>query len=133
MAPEGKEACFILIPLAPGLEDNSEIRKKYFNVVIKRLEERTGQSIKKHILFQESFCVNDFISEYNSYKGNAYGLAMTLFQTAFLRPKIESKKVKGLYFSGQLTVPGPGVPPSLISGKISAGLLEKYFRKPNKQ
>ena len=133
MAPEGKEACFILIPLAPGLEDNSEIRKKYFDIVIKRLEERTGQSIKKHILFQESFCINDFISEYNSYKGNAYGLAMTLFQTAFLRPKIESNKVKGLYFSGQLTVPGPGVPPSLISGKISAGLLEKYFKKPNKQ
>ena len=75
--------------------------------------------------------MNDFISEYNSYKGNAYGLAMTLFQTAFLRPKIKSKKVKGLYFSGQLTVPGPGVPPSLISGKISAGLVEKHFKKPN--
>ena len=133
MAPEGKEACFILIPLAPGLEDNQEIRKKYFDIVINRLEKRTKQSIKKYILFQESFCINDFISEYNSYKGNAYGMAMTLFQTAFLRPKIESKKVKGLYFSGQLTVPGPGVPPSLISGKISAGLLEDYLKKPSKQ
>ena len=133
MAPPDKEACFILIPLAPGLEDNSDLRKKYFDIVINRIEERTGQSIKKHILFKESFCINDFISEYNSYKGNAYGMAMTLFQTAFLRPKLESKKVKGLYFSGQLTVPGPGVPPSLISGKISAGLVEDYFRKPNKQ
>tara|TARA_B100001778_G_scaffold240360_1_gene200760 strand:- start:814 stop:2289 length:1476 start_codon:yes stop_codon:yes gene_type:complete len=132
MAPNGKEACFILIPIAPGLKDNLELRNKYFDKVIKRLEERTGQSIKDHILFKESFCVNDFISEYNSYKGNAYGLAMTLFQTAFLRPKIKSKKVKGLYFSGQLTVPGPGVPPSLISGKISAGLVEKHFKKPNK-
>ena len=133
MAPKGKEACFILIPLAPGLEDNLDLRTKYFDIVINRLEERTGQKIKKHILFQESFCLNDFISEYNSYKGNAYGMAMTLFQTAFLRPKIESKKVKGLYFAGQLTVPGPGVPPSLISGKISAGLVEEYFKKPNKQ
>ena len=132
MAPNGKEACFILIPIAPGLKDNLELRNKYFDKVIKRLEERTGQSIKDHILFKDSFCVNDFISEYNSYKGNAYGLAMTLFQTAFLRPKIKSKKVKGLYFSGQLTVPGPGVPPSLISGKISAGLVEKHFKKPNK-
>jgi phytoene desaturase len=132
MAPKGKEACFILIPLAPGLNDTPTLRKKYLDLVINRLEQRTEQEINKHILFKESFCINDFISEYNSYKGNAYGMAMTLFQTAFLRPKLESKKVKGLYFCGQLTVPGPGVPPSLISGKISAGLVEKYLRKPNK-
>ena len=132
MSPLGKEACFILIPLAPGLNDTKDLRKKYLDLVIKRLEKRTEQEINKHILFKESFCVNDFISEYNSYKGNAYGMAMTLFQTAFLRPKLESKKVKGLYFSGQLTVPGPGVPPSLISGKISAGLVEKYLKKPNR-
>ena len=132
MAPSGKEACFILIPLAPGLNDTPTLRKKYLDLVINRLEQRTEQEINKHILFEESFCINDFISEYNSYKGNAYGMAMTLFQTAFLRPKLESKKVKGLYFCGQLTVPGPGVPPSLISGKISAGLVEKYLRKPNK-
>jgi len=132
MSPLGKEACFILIPLAPGLYDTKDLRKKYLDLVIKRLEKRTEQEINKHILFKESFCVNDFISEYNSYKGNAYGMAMTLFQTAFLRPKLESKKVKGLYFCGQLTVPGPGVPPSLISGKISAGLVEKYLKKPNR-
>ena len=132
MAPKGNEACFILIPLAPGLNDTPTLRKKYLDLVINRLEQRTEQEINKHILFEESFCINDFISEYNSYKGNAYGMAMTLFQTAFLRPKLESKKVKGLYFCGQLTVPGPGVPPSLISGKISAGLVEKYLRKPNK-
>ena len=132
MSPPGKEACFILIPLAPGLNDTKDLRKKYLDLVIKRLEKRTEQEINKHILFKESFCINDFISEYNSYKGNAYGMAMTLFQTAFLRPKLESKKVKGLYFSGQLTVPGPGVPPSLISGKISAGLVEKYLKKPNR-
>ena len=132
MSPPGKEACFILIPLAPGLNDTKDLRKKYLDLVIKRLEKRTEQEINKHILFKESFCINDFISEYNSYKGNAYGMAMTLFQTAFLRPKLESKKVKGLYFCGQLTVPGPGVPPSLISGKISAGLVEKYLKKPNR-
>ena len=132
MSPPGKEACFILIPLAPGLNDTEELRKKYLDLIIKRLEQRTEQEIGKHILFKKSFCVKDFISEYNSYKGNAYGMAMTLFQTAFLRPKLESKKVKGLYFTGQLTVPGPGVPPSLISGKISAGLVEKYLKKPNR-
>tara|TARA_B100001059_G_scaffold171012_1_gene171086 strand:+ start:27152 stop:28609 length:1458 start_codon:yes stop_codon:yes gene_type:complete len=125
MAPQGKEACFILIPIAPGLEDTEGLRNSYFEIVIDRLESLTDQSIKDHILFRESFCVNDFISVYNSYKGNAYGMANTLLQTAFLRPKLKSKKVKNLYFTGQLTVPGPGVPPALISGKLVAGLIEK--------
>ena len=89
------------------------------------MKKKTAQNVKNHILFKESFCVKDFISEYNSYKGNAYGMANTLRQTAFLRPKLKSKKVDGLYFTGQLTVPGPGVPLSLISGKLVADLIEK--------
>ena len=124
MAPEGKEACFLLIPIGPGIEDTEEMRDKYFNMVIDRLEHLTKQSIKDAILFKESFCVNDFVSEYNSYKGNAYGMANTLLQTAFLRPKLKSKKVENLFFTGQLTVPGPGVPPALISGKLVASLVD---------
>ncbi|MFZ9074952.1 MAG: phytoene desaturase family protein [Flavobacteriaceae bacterium] len=125
MAPEGKEACFILIPIAPGIEDTPELREKYLNIVLNRLEKLTQQSVKKEMLFCESFCVKDFIKDYNSYKGNAYGLANTLLQTAFLRPKLISKKVKNLYFTGQLTVPGPGVPPALISGKLVADLIAR--------
>ena len=125
MAPEGKEACFLLIPIAPGIEDTPELREKYLNIVIERLEKLTNQPIKKEILFCESFCVKDFVKEYNSYKGNAYGLANTLLQTAFLRPKLKSKKVKNLFFTGQLTVPGPGVPPALISGKLVSELISK--------
>ncbi|MDG1342867.1 MAG: phytoene desaturase family protein [Flavobacteriaceae bacterium] len=125
MAPEGKEACFLLIPIAPGIEDTPELREKYLNIVIERLEKLTNQPIKKEMLFCESFCVKDFVKEYNSYKGNAYGLANTLLQTAFLRPKLKSKKGKNLFFTGQLTVPGPGVPPALISGKLVSELISK--------
>ncbi|CAL2083868.1 Carotenoid 3,4-desaturase [Tenacibaculum sp. 190524A05c] len=125
LAPEGKEAATFLIPLAPGLEDTPELREKYFNIIMERLEQLTGQDVKENIIFKESYCVNDFIKDYNSFKGNAYGLANILTQTAFLRPKIKSKKVKNLYFTGQLTVPGPGVPPSLISGKIASDLILK--------
>lgn len=125
-APVGKEAAIFLIPLAPGIEDSKEIRKIYFDKIIDRLEYLTKQEIKSDILFVESFGINDFIDDYNSYKGNAYGLANTLLQTAFLRPKLKSKKLDGLYFTGQLTVPGPGVPPSLISGKLTADLINKY-------
>jgi phytoene desaturase len=124
-APEGKEAGFFLIPLAPGIEDTPALREQYFNKIMDRFENLTSQSVRKHILFKKSFCVNDFKEEYNSYKGNAYGMANTLFQTAFLRPKIKSKKLNNLFFTGQLTVPGPGVPPALISGKIAASLILK--------
>lgn len=127
-APEGCENGFFLIPLAPGLEDTDELRECYFKKIITRFEEITHQSVQNHILFKESFCVKDFISEYNSYKGNAYGMANTLLQTAFLRPKLKSKKVNNLFFTGQLTVPGPGVPPSLISGKLVSGIIESQYQ-----
>lgn len=126
VAPKGKEAAIFLIPLAPDLEDTPELREHYFDKIISRFESITEQDIKNSIIFKESFCVNDFKEQYNSYKGNAYGLANTLLQTAFLRPKLKSKKVQKLYFTGQLTVPGPGVPPSLISGKLVANLIKKY-------
>lgn len=129
VAPEGKEAGIFLIPLAPGLEDSQQLRDQYFDIIMSRFEALTKQDVKNYIIFKESFCINDFIKDYNSYKGNAYGLANTLLQTAFLRPKLKSKKVKDLYFTGQLTVPGPGVPPSLISGKLVAGLIEKASKQ----
>lgn len=124
-APKGKENGFFLIPIAPDLEDTPELREQYFDIIIDRFERITGQEVRNDIIFKESFCVNDFKKEYNSYKGNAYGMANTLLQTAFLRPKLKSKKVTNLYFTGQLTVPGPGVPPSLISGKITSELIQK--------
>jgi phytoene desaturase len=125
-APEGCENGFFLIPIAPGIEDTQELRDTYFEKIMTRFEKITNQKVRENIIFKESFCVNDFVKEYNSYKGNAYGMANTLLQTAFLRPKLRSKKVKNLYFTGQLTVPGPGVPPALISGKLVADLIKKY-------
>ncbi|MBC7607163.1 MAG: phytoene desaturase [Burkholderiales bacterium] len=126
-APVGQEAAIFLIPLAPGIEDNDILRNRYFDKIMTRLENLTQQSLKNNVIFSASYCVNDFVSDYNSYKGNAYGMANTLLQTAFLRPKLKSKKVKNLYFTGQLTVPGPGVPPALISGKLVAQLIEKHL------
>ncbi|MBT9190238.1 phytoene desaturase family protein [Zobellia russellii] len=125
MAPKNCETGFFLIPIAPNLTDTPELREQYFDIILDRFEKRTDQSVKNNIIFKESFCVNDFVEQYNSYKGNAYGMANTLSQTAFLRPSLKSKKVKNLYFTGQLTVPGPGVPPALISGKLVSELINK--------
>ena len=124
VAPENGEALFILIPVAPNLVDNEQTRKSYFQQVISRMELLINQNIKDHIVFSKSYAHRDFISDYNSFKGNAYGLANTLFQTAFLKPKIKNKKINNLYYTGQLTVPGPGMPPSIVSGKIVADQID---------
>lgn len=124
-APDGMENIFALIPVASGLSDTPEIREQYFNLIIDKIEFLTGEKLRGHIVLKKSYAQSDFINDYNAYKGNAYGLANTLLQTAFLKPKMKSNKVSNLYFSGQLTVPGPGVPPAIISGKITSTLVEK--------
>ena len=120
VAPKNHENMFLLIPIAPDLEDNRIIRERYFDLIISRLEKLTNQNIKDHIVYKKSYGIRDFKKDYHSFKGNAYGLANTLFQTAILKPCIKNKKLDNLYFCGQLTVPGPGVPPSLISGNVVA-------------
>jgi len=129
VAPKNKENLFFLIPIAPGMEDTEAIRKTYFSKVIKRMERYCGHEIEKHIEFNRSYCINDFIKDYNSYKGNAYGLANTLSQTANLKPKIVNKHLDNLFYSGQLTVPGPGVPPSIISGNVVANYVMNHMSK----
>ena len=121
VVPDQKsENLFILVPIGPGSQDNDSIREKYFTQIIERIEKRVGLSIKDNIIVKKSFCVKDFKSRYNAYKGNAYGLANTLLQTAIFKPKIKDKKIENLYYSGHFTVPGPGLPPAIISGKIAA-------------
>ena len=120
VAPEGKENLMVLIPVATGLKDTEEMREHYFDLVMKRLENISEQKIREHVVYRRSYAHNDFISDYHAYKGNAYGLANTLMQTAFLKPKMKSNKLRNLFFSGQLTVPGPGIPPAIMSGRIAA-------------
>ena len=129
VAPAGMENLFILIPVAAGLKDTPEIRESYFETVIKRMEHLCDDTILPHIIYKKSYCINDFVKDYNAYKGNAYGLANTLRQTAVLKPSLRNKKVTNLFYAGQLTVPGPGVPPALISGQIAAEQLLKQFKK----
>lgn len=128
VAPEGCENLFLLMPLAPGIGDNSELRAQYFEVMMARLEKITGVDVRKYLNYKKSYCVADFEADYNSYKGNAYGLANTLMQTANMKPSIRNRKIGNLFYAGQLTVPGPGVPPSIISGNVAARQLIKYFK-----
>ncbi|GHE57927.1 phytoene desaturase family protein [Roseivirga thermotolerans] len=127
VAPEGCENLFLLIPVAPGLQDTDTIREHYFELILKRMEDYCGQTLAEHIVYKRSFAHTDFVNDYHSFKGNAYGLANTLRQTAILKPALKNKHLKNLYYTGQLTVPGPGVPPSLISGIVVANEVAKDF------
>jgi phytoene desaturase len=131
VAPADHENIFLLMPIAVGLQDDEATREKYFQLMAERIEKFTGVNINNHLLYKKSYCVTDYINDYNSFKGNAYGLANTLMQTAIFKPKIINKKIKNLFYTGQLTVPGPGVPPSIISGKIATSLLQQYITKKN--
>lgn len=128
VAPAGMENLFLLVPVAAGLEDTEAQREQYFDRLISRIEEHTGERFKDDIIFKKSYCVDDFARDYNAYKGNAYGLANTLRQTAVLKPKLKNRKVANLFYTGQLTVPGPGVPPALISGRIAAEQANQYLK-----
>lgn len=128
VAAEGHENLFLLIPTAVDLDDTEEVRSRYLATLLERLRHRIGRDLEPHLVYQRSFAHRDFKSEYNSFRGNAYGLANTLFQTALFKPRLKAKKVKNLYFTGQLTVPGPGVPPSLISGRVVATEVAKAYR-----
>lgn len=128
VAPAGCENLFFLIPTAPGLEDTDEVRQQYWNKIVARMRDLAGIDLSSGIEVYETYAYRDFINDYHAYKGNAYGLANTLSQTAILKPSIKSKKVKNLYYTGQLTVPGPGVPPSIISGQVVAGVIHKDLK-----
>lgn len=127
VAPKGKENLVLLVPVAVDIEDTEEIREKYYDIMMKRLEHLTGQAIKQHVIVKKSYAINDFKKDYNSFGGNAYGLANTLKQTAIFKPSLKNKKVHNLFYTGQLTVPGPGVPPCIISGQITAREVIKQF------
>ncbi|HEX9979725.1 MAG TPA: phytoene desaturase family protein [Flavobacterium sp.] len=128
VAPPGCENLFLLIPVASGLAtDDDALRERYFNKVMARLEKLTDQNIQELIIYKKSYGVSDFVTDYNSYKGNAYGLANTLFQTSIFRPGCRSRKVKNLFYAGQFTVPGPGVPPAIISGRIVSEKIKKSY------
>ncbi len=133
VAPEGFENIFVLMPAASGLADSESVRDKYFNQIVERLESVTGESIRGNIVFKKSYAHSDFMSDYHAFKGNAYGLANTLSQTANLKPSIVNKKLTNLFYTGQLTVPGPGVPPAIISGQVVAQALAAVDRRQKRK
>ena len=129
VAPKGHENLFVLMPIANGLNDHPETQERYYHILLDRMERYCGEPIKENVVYKKSYCISDFMKDYNAFGGNGYGLANTLAQTAVLKPKMRNKRIHNLFYAGQLTVPGPGMPPCLISGQIAAEQLIQHLKR----
>ncbi|HUX51678.1 MAG TPA: phytoene desaturase family protein [Spirochaetia bacterium] len=124
-APPDRTNLFLLVPVAAGLPDTEELRERFFEQIMGTTEKLAGESILGSIEARRLYTVNDFERDYHAFQGTALGLSHTLFQTALFRPSFRSKKVPNLYFSGQYTHPGIGVPMTLIGAEVIAGKIQK--------
>jgi len=120
VAPDGHSAVVVLVPIAPGLDDDEETRERYRDRILADLAENTGVDLRDRIVVERSVCVSDFASRYNAPRGTALGLAHTLRQTGPFRPGHRARSVDGLYYVGSYTTPGIGMPMVLISGEHAA-------------
>lgn len=125
IAPKDTEELFILVPLGSGMNIDNNQQSEYVDLVIDKIEKLSGESVRSRIIFRKVFAQNDFAQEYNAYQGTALGLAHTLNQSVMFRPNNKSKKVKNLYYVGQYTNPGVGVPMCLISAQIVTKLINR--------
>ena len=127
VAPAGHSNLFVLVPIAPGLDDGPRTRDRFRDRILADLADHTGVDVRDRIVLEETFTVSEFADRYNARQGTALGLAHTLRQTGPLRPDIRSSAVDGLYFAGGYTTPGVGVPMCLISGEhAAAAVLEEH-------
>lgn len=126
VAPAKHENLFVLVPVPAGLDDSDAVRIPYAEKVLSHIEDLIGQKFTKNIIVKKIFSHRDFIERYNAYQGTALGLAHTLKQTAIFRPRMKSKKVKNLYYVGQYTQPGIGMPMCLISAELVAQEVQKH-------
>ncbi len=117
VAPEGHEAVFLLVPLAPGIEDGPEPRERFRELVLDDLAKHAGVDFRDRIVLEESACVSTFADRFNAPEGTALALSHTLDQTGPLRPAHRAPGVEGLYYVGAYTNPGIGMPMCLLSGE----------------
>jgi len=129
VAPDGHEAVVILVPLAPGLEDDTETLEQFRKLVLDDLAETTGVEFRDRIVLEESACVSTFADRFNAPEGTALALSHTLGQTGPLRPAHRAPGVDGLYYVGAYTNPGIGMPMCLLSGEHVTNAIIEDTRK----
>ncbi len=125
VAPPGSENLFILVPIAPGLDDSGKDAETLAEWTICDLEKVVGYEFSKDIVYKRVYSIKDMQADYHAYMGTAFAQSQTLWQTAYFRPHNKSKKLTNLYYAGHYTQPGIGMPMVLISAEFAANRINE--------
>jgi phytoene desaturase len=127
VAPAGHENIFVLVPTAAdpsigkgGINGAGDARlESAADLVIEQISNWCNiPDLAERVVVRRTVGPMDFVNEFNAWNGTALGMAHTLFQSAFFRPKNKSKKVDNLFYAGQNTLPGIGLPMCLIGAEL---------------
>ena len=127
VAPEGYENLFVLVPIAPdvaigagGINGTGDVSlEAAADEIIAQIADWCEiPDLQERIVLRRTMGPADFAREFNAWSGTALGMAHTLGQSAFFRPKNVSSKVSGLYYVGHNAVPGIGLPMCLIGAEL---------------
>jgi phytoene desaturase len=123
LAPKGHTLLYVLAPM-PNLEaaiDWNEASLIVRNKLLDQLERIIDPEIRQHIVWERDYRPTDWQKDINAVLGTAFGsLSQGFFQSAYFRPHNQARHIRGLYFVGQGTYPGIGVPMVHISARLVA-------------
>jgi phytoene desaturase len=130
LAPAGHSLLYVLAPM-PNLEAGLDWRQAapaLREKLLDRLEEIVDPDLRRHIVWERQYLPTDFQADYNATLGTAFGsLSQGFFQSAYFRPHNKSRDIANLYFVGQGTYPGIGMPMVMISSKLVAERIEQEW------
>jgi phytoene desaturase len=127
MAPAGGDSIYVLVPV-PNLRNGVDWQTQaptFRDRIVDFLEHDFGLGglkesiVVEHVLRPDTY----FRDALRSTLGNAFQLQPLLRQSAYFRPHPRHRSIRGLYFVGAGTHPGPGVPGVLLSARMVAGLI----------
>jgi phytoene desaturase len=131
LAPPGHSLLYVLAPM-PNLESNinwDTAAPKVREQLLDQLEKLLDPNIRQHIVWERQYTPADFQNDMNAVYGTAFGsLSQGFFQSAYFRPHNKARDIEGLYFVGQGTYPGIGMPMVLISARLVTERIVQEWR-----
>lgn len=130
-APENRENWFVMIntPYNDGQNWKAEANRAK-TVILNKINDMLGIDLRNKIEVERIMTPADIENRTGSFKGSIYGISSNSRSSAFFRQRNRSREYKGLYFTGGSAHPGGGIPLVILSGKIAAGLIQRYESAP---
>ncbi len=124
LAPAGGESIYVLVPVPsrhPGREIDWSVEGPALErAMLERLERFGRTDLRRHLVTSRIFTPAEFASRFSATREEAFGLAHGMDQVGYFRPHNRHPVYRNLYFVGQSTHPGCGIPMVLISSRLVA-------------